>query len=135
DHHRSRTSAMSCFIQLFQKRDGFEVFASTKLIWRPLPFLAAVVEIKHRSDRIDAQSIDVKLLEPVERVCDEEIANLVATVVEDVSAPTRMFAFARIEVFVQSGAIESTERPRILRKMRRHPIHDHADAAAMKVVD
>src|SRR5205085_5462463 len=93
------------------------------------------VEIKHRGDCIDAQSIDVKLLEPVERVCDEEIAHLVAAVVEDISAPIGMLAFVWIEMFVESRAIKAAESPGVLRKVRGNPVHDHADATAMKIVD
>src|SRR5690349_21243249 len=46
-----------------------------------------------------------------------------------------MLALARIEMLVQRGAIKAAERPRVFWKVRRHPIHDHADAVAMQVVD
>src|SRR5690242_18280058 len=46
-----------------------------------------------------------------------------------------MLALARIEMLVQRRAVETTERPRVFRKVRRHPIHDHADALSMQVVD
>src|SRR5687767_2821408 len=109
---------MRDFVQFFQKRDRFEVLATAKSVRHPLAFVAAVVEIKHRRDRIHAQSIDVKLLEPVERVGEQKITYLVAAVVEDVSAPIRMLAFARIEMLVQRGTVETPERPRVFRKMR-----------------
>ena len=126
---------MRHFVQFFQKRNRFQILASAKLIRHPLAFLAAVVEIEHRSDRIHAQSVEMKFLEPVERVRDQKIAHFIAAVVENVSAPIRMFAFARIEMFVESGAIKAAERKSVFRKMRRHPIHDHADAALMQIVD
>src|ERR1043166_3331018 len=126
---------MRRFIYLLHKRNRLEILAPAKLVRNPLPFLAAVVEVKHRSDRIAAESIEVNLAKPVERVCDQKVAHLVAAVVEDVRAPVRMFTFARIEMFVQRGAVESAQRPRIFRKVRRHPVHDHADAMLMQVVD
>src|SRR5262249_23009517 len=134
-HDDSRTRAMSYFIQLLQKRNRFEVLAPAKLVRYPLTFLAAVVEIKHRRDCIDAQSIDVKLVEPVQRIRDEEVAYFIATVVEDVRAQTGMLTVARGEMLVQSRAIEAAERPRVFRKVGRNPVHDHADAALVQVVD
>src|SRR6185503_14743068 len=135
NHHDPRTRAMSYLIQLLQQRNRFEILASTKLIRLPLPFLAAVVEIQHRRHRIDTQSIHMKLVEPIERISDEEIAHLITPVVEDVRAPIRMFAFAWIEMLIKRGAIEATERKSIFRKVRGNPIHDHADAALVQVVD
>src|SRR5689334_8575423 len=46
-----------------------------------------------------------------------------------------MLALARIEMLVQRRAVEASQSPRDFRKVRRHPIHDHADAVAMQVVD
>ena len=46
-----------------------------------------------------------------------------------------MFALARIHVLVKIGAIEFRERVRVFRKMRRHPIHNDADAALMAAID
>ena len=68
----------------------------------------------------------MKLAQPEERIADQKIADLVAAVIENVSPPIRMFAFAWIEVLVKCRAVESSERERVFGKMRRHPIHDHA---------
>jgi len=46
-----------------------------------------------------------------------------------------MLALARVEVLVEIGAVEFRERVRVFRKMRGHPIHDHADAGLMTFVD
>src|SRR6476659_8263480 len=116
---------MRYFIQLFQKRNCLKVLTPTKLIRHPLPFIAAVVEIQHRRHCIDTQSVYMKLVEPVERISDEEIAHLIATVVEDVRTPIGMLAFARIEVLIKRGAIEAAESESVFRKMRGNPVHDH----------
>ncbi len=42
-----------------------------------------------------------------------------------------MLALPRIDVFVEIGAVKFRQRVRVLREMRRHPIHDHADAGLM----
>jgi hypothetical protein len=82
------------------------------------PALAAVVEVEHRGDRVDAQAVGVEFAEPPERAGDEEIAHFVAAVVENVGIPVGMIALARVEMLVQRGAVEAAERERVLGKMR-----------------
>src|SRR5207253_10014467 len=122
-------------VQFFQQRDRFQIFAPTKFVWHPLAFFAAIIEIEHRSYCIDAQPIEMKLAQPEECIADEKITDLVAPVIENVSAPVGMLAFAWIEMLVQRRAVESSERKRVFRKMRGHPIHNRADAALMKIID
>ncbi len=74
-------------------------------------------------------------VEPEERVGGQKIAHFVAAEVENERAPILMLALPRIGVFVEIRAIKFRERVGILRKMRRHPIHDHADAGAMTRID
>ena len=99
------------------------------------PFFAAVVEVQHRSHRVDAQSVDVVLVQPEQRVGDQEIADFVAAVIEDHRAPVGMLALPRILVFVQRRAVEASQAVAVPREMGRHPIENHADAVAMAVVD
>src|ERR1043166_3124579 len=77
----------------------------------------------------------MEIPQPIQRVGNQKVAHFVSAIVEDVSAPVGMFAFARIEMLVQSSAIKTAERKRVLRKMRRHPVHDHADTFLMKMID
>src|SRR5579885_2436033 len=46
-----------------------------------------------------------------------------------------MIAKARIFMLEQRRAIETSEAELVLRKVRGHPVEDHADAAAVKLVD
>ena len=73
------------------------------------PGFARVIEVEHRRDRIHAQTVDVILVQPEERVADQEIAHLVAAVVENQRAPILVLALARIHVLVQIGAVEFRE--------------------------
>ena len=84
--------------------------------WQPLARLAAVVEVEHRRDGVDAQAVDVELVEPVERVGDEEVAHLRAAVVEDQRAPVGVLAEPRVVVLVQRGAVEAAQREVVLRE-------------------
>ena len=65
----------------------------------------------------------------------EEIVDLVAAEIENQRAPILMRALARVFVLVQRRAIEPRQRPVVARKMRRHPIHDDADAGLVQRVD
>ena len=61
------------FVELFEKRDRLEVFAAAVAVREPLARFAAVVEVEHRCDRVDAQAVDMEFLEPIQRVGNEEI--------------------------------------------------------------
>src|SRR6185437_715402 len=45
-----------------------------------------------------------------------------------------MLALARVGVFVEMGTVEVAKPDLVLRKMRRHPIEDHADSALVKKI-
>ena len=112
DREAARLFQRDRVVQLAEEVDRLEVLAAAVAVREPLPRLAAVVEVEHRGDGVDAQAVDVELLEPVERVGDQEVPHLVAAVVEDQRAPVGMLAVARILVLVQracrrSGAARS----------------------------
>ena len=119
---------MHRMIQLLEKRHRFKIFTPTEPVAEPLARFASVIEIQHGRHGIDPQSIDVELLDPVQRVRQQEIADFVARVVEDVRPPLGVIAQSRILVFVAGGAVKATQCPVVLRKMRRHPVQQHTDA-------
>ena len=75
------------------------------------------------------------LAHPEQGVGDEEVAHLVAAVVEDQRAPVGVRAAARVGVLVERGAVEARERELVAREVRRHPVEDHAEAVAVQAVD
>ena len=75
------------------------------------------------------------LLQPEQRVRNQERAHFVAAVVEDQRAPVAMLALARVGVLVERRAVEVGQPVRVLREVRRHPIDDHADARLVAAVD
>ena len=56
-------------------------------------------------------------------------------IIENERAPILMRPFARVFMLVKRCAVETRERPVVARKMRRHPVHQHADARLVKRVD
>src|SRR2546421_5380210 len=101
---------MRRFVEFLQKRNRFEILSSAKFIRYPFAFFAAVIEVEHRRDRIDAQTVQMKLAQPIQRIGDQKITHFVAAIIENVSAPIGMLALARIEMLIQSGPIEASER-------------------------
>ena len=114
-------------VELAQEIDRLEVLAAAESIRHPLAVVARVVEIEHRGDGIHAQAVGVVLLQPEERVREQEVADLVAAVVEDERAPVAMLALPRIGVLEERRAVEPREPVRVLGKMARHPVEDDAD--------
>ncbi len=96
---------------------------------------AAVVEIDHRGDGIDAQPIDTVAIEPEQRVGGEEVRHFDAAVVVDQRAPVEMAALHRVGVLVQRGAVKVSEPVRIVGKMPRNPVEQHAKTLAVAGVD
>ena len=118
-----------------QEADRLEVLAPAVDVGHPFAGLAAVVAIEHRGDGIDAQPVDMEMLEPMQRAGDQEALHFAAPEIVDQRVPVLMEAFARILMLVERGAVEPREPMRIGRKMRRHPVEDDADAGGVQRVD
>src|SRR5690242_17749785 len=115
-----------------QEADRLEVFAAAMDVGNPFAFAAAVVAVEHRGDGVDAQAVDVKMLQPIERARDQEALHLAAAEIVDESIPVLVIALARIEMLVERSAVEAREPMRIGREVSRHPVEDDADAGAVQ---
>ena len=135
DHQDAGVLSVDRGVQLLQELDRLEVLSAPELVRDPLAFLAAVVEVEHRSHGIHAQAVDVHLFDPVQSVRDEEVADLVAAVVEDERAPVGVRALLGVEMLVQSRAVEPGQRPLVAWEVGGHPVHDHTDAGLVERVD
>ena len=74
------------------------------------------------------------VVEPEQAVRGEEVAHLVAPVVEDQRAPVGVLTLARVAVLVEVRAVEVGQAVRVLGEMPGHPIDDDADAALVATV-
>ena len=132
---RARLAAVHDLVELLQELDRVEVLVAAVLVRHPLALLAGVVQVQHRRDRVDPDAVGVVLAQPEQGVGDEEVADLVAAVVEDQGAPVGVRAAARVLVLVQRGAVEAREREVVAREVRRDPVEDHAEALLVQPVD
>src|SRR5699024_1184547 len=89
-HHDAGVVAVGRRVRLLKERDRLKVLPTAVDVRAPLAILPRVVEVEEGGDSVDADAVDVELIEPVEGVRNEEVADLVAAVVEDVGAPVGM---------------------------------------------
>ncbi len=122
-------------VELLEKGDRRQVLATAEFVGDPVARLAAVVEIEHRGHRVATDAVDVVLVEPEQGVGDEEVADLVAPVVENQRSPVAMLALTRIGVFVERRAVKAPQAVAVAGEVGRHPVQNHADAVLMAKVD
>jgi hypothetical protein len=114
---------------------GLQVFPAALFVGAPGAGLARVVEIEHRGDGVDAQGVDVEHLQPVDGVGQEHIDHLPTAEVVDGGVPVGLEALAGIGVLIERGSVEVGQAVGVGGKMRRHPVHDHAQAGPVGDVD
>ena len=77
----------------------------------------------------------MELLDPVERVGEQEVADLVPPVVEHQGAPVRVLAQARVGVLIQRRAVKAGQRPVVLGEVPGDPVDQDPDARLVQPVD
>ena len=122
-----RREATHDAVQVLQELERIVVDVAAVLVRHPLAGALAVVEVEHGCHSVHTQAVAVEFLEPVHRVCNEEVLDFVAAQVEDVCAPVRMFALARVGMLVAGGAIKAAKRVSVLGEVCRNPVENHAD--------
>ena len=75
------------------------------------------------------------LVQPKQRVGKKECAHLVSPVVKDERVPVLVFALAWVGVFVKVRAVEKRQPMPVFGKVRRYPIHDHAQSGLVCGID
>lgn len=134
DGHHARAAPVHGRVHLLEQRHRVQVLPAAVLVGRPLALAARVVEVEHRGHRVHPQPVHVELLAPVHGVGDEEVADLLAAVVELQRPPVRVRGPARVLVLVQRPPVELRERPLVAREVRGHPVDDHPDPGPVQRV-
>src|SRR5215467_2192197 len=127
--------AVRDLVHALEKFDGVKIFAAAELIGNPLAELARIIEIKHGSNGVHAEAVDMVLVEPEQGTRDQIILHFVAAIVVNERAPIGMRALARVGVLVEMAAVKLREAVRVARKMRGRPVENHAEASLVAPVD
>ncbi len=89
DRHDAGHPLVDGGVELLEELHRFQVLVAAVLVGLPLARVAGVVEVEHRGDAVDAQPVGVELLEPVERVGEQEVADLAPGRSRRCASPTR----------------------------------------------
>ena len=135
DHHGVGIILIDSGIEHLEELNGFKVLVTAVDIGHPFAVAAVVVKVEHRGDSVHAQTVDVILVEPEQRVGDEEGADLVAAEIEYAGTPFLMLALAPVGILIGRRAVKAVETVGVLREMGGNPVHDNADAVLMEYVD
>ena len=134
-HHHAGVGSVHNLVEFPQEGDGVCVLPAAELVGHPLPVPAAVVEVEHRGDGVDAQPVHMELVEPVPGRRDQERAHLVAAEVELQRAPVGVGGPPGVAVLVEGGAVEMHEGPLVAGEVAGDPVDDDADAPPVEGVD
>src|SRR3990172_3308873 len=106
DHERARKRGVDGVVEFLEKPYGFQILPPSVLVRYPLTLLARVVQVEHGGDRINAEAVDMVLVQPEEGVPYEKVPDLVPRVVEDEGSPIGMLPLSGIGVIVEVRAVE-----------------------------
>ncbi len=120
---------------MLEKFNCLQILVTAKLIRQPLTVLLAVVQIQHGSHRIHADTVHMELLQPEQRIGDQEILYLQLAVVEDLGTPIRMLPAPWVRMLIDTSAVKTAQAMGICGKMSRHPIQDHAYTRFVQLID
>ena len=120
---------------MLEKLNGFQIFISTINIRNPLSIFLPVIQIQHGCNCIHTKSVYVIILNPHQCTSDQEVLDLILSVIKDFGSPVRMLSFARVCVFIGCSTIKLCQSMCIFWEMCRHPVKDHANLVLMAFVD
>ena len=135
DRHAAGPCREQGRVELLQKGDRAEIDVAAVAVGRPLAVAPGVVEVQHRGHRVHTDAVDVVAVKKQHRRRDEKALHLRHGVVKNERAPFRVLGHARLLALVEPRAVKAREPVCVLRKVRRDPVHDHADAGAVELVD
>ena len=122
-------------VGLLEKLHRLRVFAAAVFVGQPLAGGPQIIPIEHRGNGIDPDAIDVKFLKPIDKIRHQEVANLIAAVVENQRAPFLVLANTGIGMLVEVGPIKERQAVAILGEMAWHPVQNHPQTLGMATVD
>ena len=127
--------AVGDLVELPQEIHRLQVLVAAVLVGQPLAGVAGIIQIEHGSDGVDAQAVQVELLQPEEGAGEQEVLHLVPSEVEDQGPPVLVFAQPRVLVLVKGRAVIAGQGEGVAGEVGRHPVEEDADPLLVQVVD
>src|SRR3546814_14244881 len=104
DHQCAGATFAHDIIEMTQELDVLQILAAAVLVRYPFTGFARVVAIEHRRNRVDAQPVDVELLQPVQAAGEHEAMHLATPEVVDQRVPNLMKHPARTFMLIPPTA-------------------------------
>ena len=120
---------------MFKEFNRFQVLVSAVFICNPFSVFLTIVKVKHRGNRIHTKSVYMTLLNPVKSICDQEVLNLRAAIIVNLSSPVRMFSLSRICMLIYCSSVKIHQTMGILREMCRYPVKNNADLILVEIIN
>ena len=131
DHHDVGVVLTDDLVATLHELDRDEVLLSTLIIeLLEARVVDAEVEVEHRGDSVHADAVGMVLVNPIEKVRDEEALHLSATKVELERAPVGM-----LFLLVELVAVEVHEAVFVAAESAGYPVEDDADARLVTGID
>ena len=111
-----------------------KVSRAAVFIRQPFALLASVIEIKHICYRINAESVNMVLLKPEQRVGNQKALHLGASVIEIRRTPALVFGKLRIIRLIKIRSVKMPESLIIIAEMAGHPVHYDAYSLPVRAV-
>src|SRR4051794_24803677 len=121
DHGDTRPIAISKLVRSAEEIDSLDILPAAVAVRKPFAFLARIVAIEHRGDRIDSQPVEVIALEPEERIVDEEVRHLATAEIVDGGVPVGMESEPRVFMLIERRAVKAGKAVLVSREVGGHP--------------
>ena len=119
---------------MLEEFDRFQVLISTVFICNPLSILFSIIKIQHGSHCIHTEPVHMVMLDPEQRISDQEVPHFRFSIVKDLRAPVRMLTLSRVRIFISRGSVKISESVGISREMSRYPVKDDTDLIAVQII-
>ena len=135
EHQRRGNVGVNRGVEPLDEVDRLEVLLAAVLVRLPLPRFLAVVEVEHRGQRADAQTVQMVGFQPEYRRRYQKADDLGTAEIEQAGVPLGHFAALGILALKERRAVKLSQREAVLGEVRRNPVHDDADAPLVQRVD
>ena len=135
DHHNGRVMQVNSGVESLDELDRFKVLMAAVLVGYPFAVSSVIVEIKHRGDSVNADAVNMILVEPEHSGGDEEGDDFVSRVVKDVGAPFLVLALAAVLILIAVDTVKAAEAVSVFGEVSGNPVEDNADTCLVAAVN
>ena len=77
----------------------------------------------------------MEMLDPEQRVCNEEISHFCLAIVKDLRPPVRMFALSWIRILKSRRSVKIRQSMRVSGEMCGYPVKNNPNIVPMQMID